>query len=323
MEENIYDIRPARKTFSWVGISLFAGMALALAASFGWEFLTGLLEDKIAFFASNTWFWLGNIVPIYLMGLVLCLFLLKKKPGYVPHTQRLGFGGFMTAISICFFLMYTGNIIGTVLSLLISGGNAVNPVMEVVQDTNILKYVSILICAPVLEELVFRKFILDRTRHFGEVPALLLSAACFGLFHMNLFQFFYAFAIGLVFGYVYLRTGRIRYSMILHATLNFFGGVVSAFVLWLMGVHALQNDKFMIDTSFTVGQSLTIFGYFLLIVGLFVSGLVLFIIRVRRLRWFVYPQQLPKGKGFCGSWLNVGMILFFLLSVGFTVYRLF
>lgn len=321
MEERIYDHRPARKAFSRVGLCLFIGMAVALAASYGWDFLTGLYWQENDFFASNTWFWLGSIVPMYLMGLALCLVLMGLKPGYVPHRQKLGFGGFVTALLICFFLMYSGNIIGTVLSFLITGGSAVNPVMEAVQDNNVLKYVSILICAPVLEELVFRKFILDRTRHFGEVTALILSAACFGLFHMNLFQFFYAFAIGLVFGYVYLRTGRIRYSMILHGVLNFFGGVVSVFVLSFAG--GINTDEMVVDMVYSLGQTLILFGYMLFLMGLFVAGLVLFIIRVRRLRWFTYPQQLPKGKRFAVSWLNVGMILFFLLSFGYTVYRLF
>ena len=54
---------------------------------------------------------------------------------------------------------------------------------------------------------------------------IVFSALMFGLFHMNLYQFFYAFLLGLVFGYVYLRTRRLRYTVFMHMSINAIGGV--------------------------------------------------------------------------------------------------
>ena len=64
----------------------------------------------------------------------------------------------------------------------------------------------LVIVGPIFEEWLFRKQLIDHTRKYGEKTAILLSGLAFGLFHMNLFQFFYAFLLGLMFGYVYTRT---------------------------------------------------------------------------------------------------------------------
>ena len=67
-----------------------------------------------------------------------------------------------------------------------------------------------------VEELVFRGWILGSLRPFGERRALLLSALIFGLMHMNLTQAPFAFMLGLLFGFLYLRTGRLWPGMAVH-----------------------------------------------------------------------------------------------------------
>lgn len=58
--------------------------------------------------------------------------------------------------------------------------------------------------------------------------ANVVQALLFGVLHMNLVQGTYAFFIGMVLGVVVWKTGKLRYSMLLHLTLNlssFFLGV--------------------------------------------------------------------------------------------------
>ena len=86
--------------------------------------------------------------------------------------------------------------------------------------------VAFAVLAPVFEELVFRKVMVDRVLPYGEWPAILFSGITFGLFHGNLTQFFYAALLGMVLAYVYIRTGNILYSIGLHACVNFLGGVL-------------------------------------------------------------------------------------------------
>ena len=73
--------------------------------------------------------------------------------------------------------------------------------------------IAFAVLAPVFEELVFRKVLVDHVLPFGEWPAILFSGITFGLFHGNLTQFFYAALLGMVLAYVYIRTGNILYSI--------------------------------------------------------------------------------------------------------------
>lgn len=98
-------------------------------------------------------------------------------------------------------------------------------------QTNIWNVVFLVIVGPIFEEWLFRKQLIDHTRKYGEKTAILLSGLAFGLFHMNLFQFFYAFLLGLMFGYVYTRTSKLRYSTAMHMIINFNGGVLAPWVL--------------------------------------------------------------------------------------------
>jgi membrane protease YdiL (CAAX protease family) len=88
-------------------------------------------------------------------------------------------------------------------------------------------YFSVCIVAPVCEELIFRKILLDRLRPFGDKIALLYSGFAFGLFHTNFGQFLFASVLGLILGYVVIKTGKIWYAIALHFIVNFFGSVVT------------------------------------------------------------------------------------------------
>lgn len=56
--------------------------------------------------------------------------------------------------------------------------------------------------APVTEEIIFRGAGLRGLEKHGKIFAILLTAILFGLFHENLYQFYFASLIGLGFGYI-------------------------------------------------------------------------------------------------------------------------
>lgn len=73
--------------------------------------------------------------------------------------------------------------------------------------------------APVVEEILFRGVLLRSMMPYGKRFAVVLSAAMFGLFHGNLIQSPYAFAVGLVLGYTAVEY-NILWSMVLHMINN-------------------------------------------------------------------------------------------------------
>ncbi|WP_051532814.1 CPBP family intramembrane glutamic endopeptidase [Lachnobacterium bovis] len=96
-------------------------------------------------------------------------------------------------------------------------------------DINIITMqIYAIIFAPLAEELLFRGFALRMFKK--SVPfwcANLLQALAFGLYHMNLVQGTYAFALGVLLGYICEGTGSIYFSMIYHIMFNLWGTLIT------------------------------------------------------------------------------------------------
>ena len=72
--------------------------------------------------------------------------------------------------------------------------------------------------APLVEELLFRGAIQGHLLRKGMNPwvALFIASAIFGIVHMNPVQILFAFAIGLIFGWLYYRTGSLVPGIVGH-----------------------------------------------------------------------------------------------------------
>ena len=179
--------------------------------------------------------------------------------------------------------MIVGNLVGIGVNSLLSP-NSVNLVGELATAAGMSAetVIAFVVLAPVFEELVFRKVLVDRVLPFGEWPAILFSGITFGLFHGNLTQFFYAALLGMVLAYVYIRTGNILYTIGIHACINFLGGVLPLLV--------------------------PAASYFVLLVAL--AGFVLFFALRKNIH--VERNAVPGVGG--AMFGNGGMILFLILS---------
>ena len=83
--------------------------------------------------------------------------------------------------------------------------------------------ITMLILAPVMEEMAFRGLILTKTRQFSSTWfAVVFSSILFGLWHRNLGQFFATTSMGIVFSWIYLKTGKLRCAMLSHCLSNLF-----------------------------------------------------------------------------------------------------
>lgn len=88
------------------------------------------------------------------------------------------------------------------------------------------------VLAPVAEELVFRFGMLQCLRKIHPIYAVTIQALLFGLLHGNPVQMCYAFILGLIFGFIVLRTDNINTSIIMHIAIN-----TSSALTVLTGVH--------------------------------------------------------------------------------------
>ena len=82
-----------------------------------------------------------------------------------------------------------------------------------------LLYVAVFV--PIIEELLFRGFVLDLAlESYGSWPSIFISAVIFGIVHLNPIGVLNAFLLGLIYGYVRIRTNSLFPSIFLHSMWN-------------------------------------------------------------------------------------------------------
>jgi membrane protease YdiL (CAAX protease family) len=83
-------------------------------------------------------------------------------------------------------------------------------------------FMKVVVVGPIVEELIFRGLILQGfRRNYNAITAVLMSALLFALFHLNPWQFPATFVLGLLLGWIMIRTNNIILAIIGHSINNF------------------------------------------------------------------------------------------------------
>jgi membrane protease YdiL (CAAX protease family) len=81
--------------------------------------------------------------------------------------------------------------------------------------------VVVVFVAPIAEEIFFRGFLIGAiTRRWSLIPAVVVSAAIFAAIHLDVGSLIPFALIGLVFSYIYIRSGNLFSSVIAHMLFN-------------------------------------------------------------------------------------------------------
>ena len=242
----------------------------------------------------------------YILPLPIFLYLMNKLEKQEINSNKLTIKKFIVYIAISLTLMWVGNLIGLTITEIL--GNLIqseiaNPIVETIDSSSVYTNLLLMvIMAPIFEEIIFRKLLIDRTIKYGKGVSILLSALIFGLFHGNLNQFFYAFLIGGFFAYVYIKTGKIIYTILLHLTVNFFGSIISVIV-----GNSLNNMNTM--ANLPIADAGIIIIYFLIYVLIVIVGVIGLLKNYKKIS--LLKDNLIK-KPYTTSLINVGMICFYI-----------
>jgi len=86
-----------------------------------------------------------------------------------------------------------------------------------------ISILTVVIAAPILEEMFFRGIVLNGLlKNYSSQTAIVISAAIFGVIHLNPWQAIPAFLGGLLMGWMYWKTNSIIPGMVLHFVNNLF-----------------------------------------------------------------------------------------------------
>lgn len=156
------------------------------------------------------------------------------------------------------------------------------------------------IFGPVIEEIIYRGFVMKSLQRFGKTFAILVSAAVFGLMHGNLLQGIFAFMVGLVFGYVAMEYS-IYFSILLHILNNLLFGDVFT---WLTSGLS-ENIQQMI--------------YILVVGGLCAAGCVLMLRHRTRITAYFKENNTRRkyyGYAFTAIWMLIFIVMEILTMMG-------
>ncbi len=310
--------RTSKQTFSALGMILFIFLLVGSGLQIGGVLLSNHIfggADK----APEYMFWIITFVPLYCVAFPLTCFLMKRVPREdLKETTSIGVGKWFYFLAIAFFAMVVGSIIGSIVGAVfkifdINTGIAVE---SLTSSNSSIGAVVLALLAPIVEELIFRKFLIDRMHMFGGHVAVMTSALMFGLFHGNFSQFFYAWFLGIVFGYVYYKTGNVLYTIFMHMFINFLGGVIAPRLL--AGVDLTETDPMVMVSS---PAFMGLMGYVAFMYVMAIVGAVFFFTGKKKISYAEESLQIPKEEE-KKVWCNVGMILFTLGCIAFFIYSL-
>lgn len=240
----------------------------------------------------------------YIIALPVLVLMLRQIPKCSPTPSHLAVKQFLKYAVASIFIMYVGNYISTMIMSymeMILGSTPENSVSSLLSGTSIiLSVVFVGIIGPIAEELMFRKLAIDRLAPYGEGVAIVFPSLIFGLFHGNLYQLFYAFLLGMAFSFIYVRTGKMIYSTLLHIFINLFCGVLPSAILGMLDYEELIDMIYdgTLTAEYIEANSLPIalLGvYEAAMLAMITAGVIVLIRNLRSIRLKSGKTKLPKG----------------------------
>lgn len=239
-------------------------------------------------------------VPIYLM---IC-----RLPKYEEKTRELSGKDMVVGLVMALGLGYLCNLAGALINAVISLVTGVsfwdmNPVTGMMEEItpSLLLYACII--GPFMEELMCRGFLLKRARVFGDWTAVVFTSIIFGLMHGNIAQFLYATVIGMVLGYIAVKTNSIRYAVLIHVIINSYNMILAC------------AETLLLDRGWDILIILLSAVTLLIMVILIIAGLILAVKYGRIWCRQMKEQNGPPSKDKIFVYWNPGFAVYLLLCL--------
>lgn len=317
----------ARRTFSRFSLALFLFLLIAnvvvLALSTTMMLVMGATEYAAFVDSSPIFEMLASTLPMYLVAFPVLFLIVRPMPSRKREKKKLPLLELFYMFLVAEAFMMVGNLIGQSITTTIStffGIEIKNSTADLITEAPIwLVFILVVVVAPIIEEFIFRKLMIDRLSRFGDVTAIIVSAVAFGLFHGNFYQFFYAAFLGLLLGYLYCKSGKIGYTIVFHAIINFLGSVA---VIPILKYEELLLSGAIPETGAALREQIiaiiAMASYAIFQYAMVIPGIIIFInaIRYRLINVNNISEiKIPQGKTSGAVILNVGSMLFLVFSL--------
>ena len=299
-----YSYIETRKVFSRLGFALtFSILSVNVVQLIVAGFMSAVDPDLLMTDWAN--FFL-IAVSFYLIGFPLAYCMMKKIPTAVSQEKkRLTLRQLVEYGLISYAVMILLNFLTTFLLSFIElfkTASIVNPVQQVIlTGSPWLSLLCIVVLSPIIEELLFRKILLDRVRIYGDKVAIIFTAIAFGFYHGNLSQLFYAVGLGIILAYIVLNTNQLKYSIGIHMFVNAMGSLI---------LPMLIGD----GSDLLRAQIASV-----IVVILITFGTILIIKNRKKVELVQGDLTIPESKLMQLVWLNHGVFAYLLFSIALII----
>ena len=236
-------LRTMRRTFSTLGWALLIYNVLMTVIVVVVVFMDALNAELFGQSRDHSGW--GYLLTIAVGGVIL---LLWKKPRFCLGTlwQRgkpMKLGSFFALLTLCLGAQFISQMTLILLEVIFNsfGLSVMDYLLTLEMGDTFSMFLYMSLGAPLSEEILFRGLVMRSMEPYGKKFAIFASALLFGLFHGNLIQIPFAFAVGLVLGYVAMEY-NIAWAVVLHM----FNNLIFADSLpRLMGVFAPRWENLL------------------------------------------------------------------------------
>ncbi len=325
--------RAAQRSFSTVAFAIaaysFLAQLLVTVVNIA-LLLTGIVSEAWILENEGVYSILLSDICMYGMALPVLYLIIRRVPTFPIEKQRISFAEIAAVFLVARLGEWAGAFISNFLTELIGllrGRGVTDTLTSVIEDLPVwFLILSVVIIGPIIEEIIFRKWIIDRLGAYGDATAIVFSSVLFALSHGNFYQFAYTFFCGLAFGYLYTRTGKVIYPIALHMLSNFLGSVailplldIEKRLLSYVEYTAEQMEALLASPEGAryLADTAILSSYSLLTMALAIGGA--FVLFKYRRRVQLNPRLLSKVGASSmtrAAVYNMGMLCFMLVTVG-------
>lgn len=239
-----------------------------------------------------------GIIVLYVIGLCLFKLIIKNIPNYKIEKGKIS----LKELVLCFLLQFSSILVMSVLTVILSKitGNEIGGEIDALTP---LMLFQLLIFNPIIEEYVFRKLFADKLLKHGELLFMLTSSFCFSIVHgvsLGIPQILYTFILGMIWSYVYIKSGNLLVPIILHSLSNLFGSVI---------IQSLQS----------VSQiAVSIYSMCIMLMG--IVGIILFFSNKKKIK-IDNDNKLTTKLALKDIFFNKGILFYIIITITMFIFK--
>ena len=275
-----------KKNIKSVGLGLWIYVGIQLALGFG----LGMIGTAMMFFSDfPIWNFGVLIISIVSAGCVV-LYLMKEFSVDLKQSikKKIEWKEIIQGFAVMILISFVWGIVSIFLDMFLDavGLPPLSQDIEFGIDflDNVFLFLSVVIVAPIVEEIVFRGLVFKQLSKYHVGYAMVISSICFACMHMNVVQGIPTFFMGLILAYSYWKTDSLVTSM---------------------GIHFLNNLFAMIATEVNLS---------VVVIGMVIYAVYVLVKKKDEIQTFIKEEKFPRFY-FSFFAKSISIILFFILFV--------